>query len=352
MNHRITPNFSTRHLYPIDQGNGNVVYACERKFGYDSSRVELLFTAPDHSLTGSVSYRLQTPLTLLQHAGGLDDGFLLSGITYASFPFLLKTGTDGAVQWYSWMDNLPDFQDGIAQVVPRGAAFTAYSSKSGPTNHSVCRIEGNSAGNAWSGVRMFAPTGVSFAVMEARATTDPMEQMIGGTSFLDAEPYDRKAMVMRTNAAGALWMKWYEMAPSTIAQSEEIYSIKPTADGNYICAGYVNTGASTYEGFVLKIDPAGGVIWCKRYTDTSGGLFFSAITELPGGALLVAGEDFYYMGMALVLSPMGGVVQARRFVPADGSILLTDDFFVDGSGAIKLMTDERVDLLQPTWREL
>ncbi len=343
MNYQISPANATRAIRPVDLGGGNTLYACERAFGWDSSYVELLFTAPDHTVIDAVAYRMATPLTFLYNASALDDGFLLCGLSYGDFPFVMKTSVTGAVQWYSWMDNLPAlaFHDQVVRVVPRGTDFTAYTARGGMYSPYVYRLEGTSTGTGWSGVAITAPTGIQVRVYEALRTTDPMVHLTAGSGYDNADPQNMKAMVMRTSGIGSDWMKLYDMAPSATSQTEDVYSLCPTLDGNYLCAGYVTTGPATFEGFIMKIDALGAVIWCQRYSDTSGGLLLSAVTELPGGDLLVAGEDAYYQGMVLNLSSTGGLIQARRYQPGGGGIELTDDFFANTLGELKLMTQDK-----------
>lgn len=342
MNYMITPAYATRALRPVDLGGGNTLYACERSFNYDSSYVELLWTDPFQAVTSSVSYRLQTPLTFLYDAEKLDDGFVFCGQTYDVFPFVLKTDATGAVQWYYWMDNLAFFQRQIVRILPRGSDFTVYSAQGGILSTGVYRLEGNASGTTWSGNAIMAPGNIRMSVYETMAMTDPMEQLVAGTAYSTTDQQNLLAMVMWTTASGATWMKTYDIEPSSDTQSEEIRSLVATSDGNYVCAGYVTTGPSTYEGFILKIDALGGVIWCKRYSDSSGGLLLSAVTELPGGELLAAGVDANYHCMVLNLDATGGLLQARRYLSPGGGSELTDDVFTNSIGELKLMTREKV----------
>ncbi|MGV3638333.1 MAG: hypothetical protein ACO1NQ_11900, partial [Flavobacteriales bacterium] len=136
----------TRSFRALDLGAGNSAYIADRAFGFDSSRVELLWTDASQATSNAVSRRLVYPLAFLNDAVKLNDGYLIGGGNYSTFgtlPFLLKMDLSGAVSWYAHVDNFGPFdQDQIVQLLSRGSSFTAYSYKGGTYDNHLYRVDG------------------------------------------------------------------------------------------------------------------------------------------------------------------------------------------------------------------
>lgn len=308
-NHSVQP--GTRSFRPIDLGGGSSVYVCDHAYGYDSSRVELLWTDANQATVSGVSHRLVYPLTFLNDAVALDDGYLVAGGNVSSFntlPFLFKTDLSGATEWYGYFDNFGTFdQDQIVALLSRGNAFTAYSYKGGTYDDHVYRVEGVPDGTAYTGQRIAATA--QFRMYSALATADPMRQLVCGTGTPTSTPANIHAMLMMNGGTGGTWMKYYDLGGDYI---EDIYGLTATTDGNYVACGYATLG-SGFFGVVMKIDPAGDVIWCRKLEETSGGLSLNAVHELPGGELLVCGFNGGYTGTLAKLDADGFPMWARRF---------------------------------------
>lgn len=330
------PPGATRKFLPLDQGSGASVYVCDRAFGYDSSRVELLWTDAEQTTLLSVSHRLVYPLTFLNDAVKLDDGFLIAGGDYSSFgtlPFLLKIDLTGSVEWYGYFDNFGTFdQDQIVQVLSRGNAYTAYSYKGGTYDDHIYRVEGVPDGAAYTGQRITADA--QFRMYTAMATADPLRHLVGGTGTPTATPGNIHAMLMM-NGGGTTWMKYYDLGGDYI---EDIYGITATSDGNYVACGHATLNSSFF-GVVLKVDPQGDVIWCRKLYDQSGGLQLSAVHELANGELLVCGTNGNYIGALAKLDATGFPVSARWF--ADDRL---QRFAMNGSTLLVCGAYNRVEL--------
>lgn len=312
----ITPGYATRSITRFDLGGGDQLAICDRAFGYDSSRVEFVWNNSAMQVTDAVSHRLHMPLTFLNSAVALNDGYLVAGGNYYSggtMPFLLKTDPDGAVEWYRYFSNLGDQQDQVMRALPRGAEFTAYTYPGGTYTTAVHRIEGEATGTTFSAMRIAAPAGITFRLYEALQLTAPMEHLLGGTGNSNVmPPVTRDALLMRTDASGGAWMKLYDIGVGS--QIEDLNGVQPTADGNFLCAGYYTTGGSGFEGFVMKVDPVGAVLWCRKYMDSSGGLMLYQAKETGSGEILVSGENGAYQGMLLRLDASGAPLSSERFI--------------------------------------
>jgi len=308
----LNPPYITRSFRPLDLGGGLTANVCDRAFGYDSSRVELLFTAADQSTLSSVSYRLQSPLTFFNDAEKLNDGFLIGGTNYyssQSLPCLFKTSLTGAVQWYKYIDNFGTFdQDQVIRILPRGPDFSLYSYPGGTYDDHVYRVEGEATGTTFSGTRISAAA--QFRVYNALPTTDPMKHLVCGTGRPDAAPDHLQAMLFMNDPGSVNWMKYYELGGDF---TQEFYGLTATADGNYVVSGYATLG-SAFFGVLMKIDPAGTIIWCRKLEDISTGLFLADVHELPGGDLLVCGSNANYLGILAKLDPNGQPLWSKLYI--------------------------------------
>jgi hypothetical protein len=347
INYQLEPSSSTRFMRPIDLGGGTTQYVCERKFGWDSTQVALLATAPDHTLIDASAFRGHSPLTFLFDVQPLGSGRVLcgsqtsAGLTYAFITHL--TGT-GVPDWSRSIDNIGGvgyFQDQVACMIPAGTSFMAYTKRSGILAQGSFRISGDETGTTWGGQRMTAPNDALYNIYGGIGSLIDEHTLYGSGAFSSSD-YDRNLMVMRTTLNGGLWMKFYDMLPSASSQSEDAFALVPISGGNLLLAGYFTTGTSTYEGCLLKLDGDGNVLWCRRYADTSGGLTVHAVVEMPGGGLLAAGTDAYYQIMLLELQSNGDLLSARRYQAPTVAADFIQGFFANGMGELKLIAADKV----------
>jgi hypothetical protein len=98
-------------------------------------------------------------------------------------------------------------------------------------------------------------------------------------------------LIVKTDASGnLLWSNTYGGT-----EFERCYSIKLLSDGNLIIAGKTASPNGTFSGFLggedaflIKISPAGDVIWSRLYGGQQPEAFFDVI-ELPGGDIMACG---------------------------------------------------------------
>ncbi|MGV3638294.1 MAG: hypothetical protein ACO1NQ_11705, partial [Flavobacteriales bacterium] len=171
-------------------------------------------------------------------------------------------------------------------------------------------------GSSYTGQRIGAAS--QFRIYTALATADPLRHLLGGTGTPTSTPGNLHAMLLMNGGSGASWMKHYDVGADFI---EDIYGLTATADGNYAVCGYATQGSGFY-GLLMKVDPNGNVLWCRKLEDVSGGLQLSAIRELADGSLLVCGTNGDYDGALAKVDANGNPLWARRF-PGDRLVRFT-----------------------------
>src|SRR2546430_2035835 len=72
------------------------------------------------------------------------------------------------------------------------------------------------------------------------------------------------------------------------------YSVKQTADGGYIIAGYTQSfGAGNEDVYLVKIDANGDSLWTKTYGGTNNDRGYSVLETTDGG-YIIAGLTYSF----------------------------------------------------------
>jgi hypothetical protein len=120
-------------------------------------------------------------------------------------------------------------------------------------------------------------------------------------------------IVLKLDKAGQIiWSKKY-----VLPGDDEVYSIRALRDGNFVLCGITDTKVGTdlfigahANGLVMKISPAGDLLWANSIAGRYGMLFRDA-AEAPDGSIFAAGShgdlvtDFYPSIMVAKFSPDG-----------------------------------------------
>jgi hypothetical protein len=113
--------------------------------------------------------------------------------------------------------------------------------------------------------------------------------------------------VIKINNFGSVeWTRYYKFANDDYANS-----IIQTADGGYLLTGYSNSfGAGGYDVYVMKLSPAGDVVWARSYGGTEND-FGNASAETPEGGFITGGYTFSagVQGDALIMKLYGDGVR-------------------------------------------
>lgn len=108
--------------------------------------------------------------------------------------------------------------------------------------------------------------------------------------------------------------QWHFVYAGT--QKERAQDIIQTSDGGYAMCGYTNSGISSYNAFLIKLNASGGLTWMKTYGGTSYEEA-NSLKELPDGGFILAGQtvsgalsgEIYLVRT----NPLGDTIWTRSF---------------------------------------
>ncbi|MEZ4806134.1 MAG: T9SS type A sorting domain-containing protein [Flavobacteriales bacterium] len=331
---------------------GDLYTVVERRYGNDSTTVEVRPGGPPGVQPGH-AFRLQFPVTWVNSAAALDDGVLVAGTNRSALvqPCLFKAGADGAMEWYHHFDDLAHGQDQLVELITAGDAFAVYSYPGGTYRDGVYRINGTSAGPTDA---VHVSTGGHEFRVSAAAATNGAEHLVGGSIYPMGSQNTKDVLLMRTDPNGASWMRSYDMGSSApIAQSESVGDIIRLVDGNHLVIGTYSDNSNVLQGFLMKVDGDGTVLWCKRYTNGNGGLLLSSAYEYPDGTLAVSGGNSALQGMLLFVDASGGSPSTQTYNNTGSSatsllstFTLADEVRLRAGTGGQLLFDAQCDMVQ------
>ncbi len=109
---------------------------------------------------------------------------------------------------------------------------------------------------------------------------------LGQTLTTGSMGSESSVMMLKTDRDGNLI--WQDSL--TEGNFEEIFQVIPTSDGNYLLGGntFIN-GAVNFEGWILKMDPEGNILWSRKYGGDGYDKIY-ALHETPDGGFVFAGS--------------------------------------------------------------
>jgi hypothetical protein len=125
---------------------------------------------------------------------------------------------------------------------------------------------------------------------------------------------DMDGYVIKTDALGNLvWTKTFGGA-----KPDFINHILPTADGNYFLIGYSQSyGGGDYDEWLLKIDPSGTLIWSKTYGGYGNDLGRDIIATTDGNYMIVGSSNSPGLGASdanlIKIDPAGAVIWNKLY---------------------------------------
>jgi RHS repeat-associated protein len=192
---------------------------------------------------------------------------------------------------YRCGDPYPDCQTAFAQYYNQqyGTNYTFNQLEAlYNANHIPLAVCGISNTSTCTFQKTYGGLGIDVA-NDMQKTADQGHIMAGYTTSFGNGGFD--GYVVKTdNKGNVLWSKTYG------AGNHDVFNkIKPTSDGGYIAVGYTQSfHQSQKEIFVVKMDASGNVIWSKGLAQNSGNgeIGFDVIQTSDGGYVVVGTYDY------------------------------------------------------------
>jgi uncharacterized delta-60 repeat protein len=203
-----------------------------------------------------------------------------------------------------------DYDESVQQTADGGYIVAGYTLSFGASASDVWVLKLNPVGSvAWQKMYGGSANDIAYSVEQ---TSDGGYIVAGITTSFGASAYD--AWVLKLDPAGGVtWQKMYGGSSNDIA-----YSVRQTSDGGYVVAGYTASfGAVGYDFWVLKLDSLGSVTWQKIYGGTGADYAYS-VQQTSDGGYIVAGitASFgatVYDVWVLKLDSTGGVTWQKMY---------------------------------------
>jgi hypothetical protein len=180
-------------------------------------------------------------------------------------------------------------------------------------------------------------------------TADSGYIIAGSTySFGSGAPLYGDVYLIKTDASGeTLWTRSFGGT-----NSDEGWSVQPTADGGYIVTGYSRSPVTSADVYLIKTNAAGDTIWTRTYGGTSEDRGYSVQQTRDSGYIIAgqtysfgAGTPTYDNVYLIKTNASGDTVWTRTFgglysdqagsvwQTADGGYIIAGSTYSFGSGA-------------------
>ncbi len=265
---------------------GYIITGGTKSFGAGNYDIYLIKTASDGSLQwskafGGTGYDLGWSV----HEAN-DGGFVIAGKIYIgnnNDVFLVKTASDGSLQWSKTFGGSGDDHAlSLQQSNDGGFIITGSTNSFGGTNRVVYLIKTDTDGSLqWTQTYGGAGGNDGYSVQQ---TNDGGYIIGGSTQSYGAGNMD--AYLIKTTSNGALlWTKTFGGT-----NYDEAYSVQETIDGGYILNGETYSfGAGQSDVYLVKTDSDGNLLWSKTFggtTDDNG----ASVQQTNNGGYMIVGS--------------------------------------------------------------
>ncbi len=143
-------------------------------------------------------------------------------------------------------------------------------------------------------------------------TSDGGYVVAGSTRSFSSDGY--AMWVLKLDEMGnIIWQKSYQGG----ANDDTASAILPTSDGGYLVVGKTFTRSFGHDGWLLRLDRAGNVLWHRTYGDIPDEGFYSIVPASDGGYLVTASSPSPFTGMrgtwVLKLDEQGNMTWQRTY---------------------------------------
>ncbi|OGU17633.1 MAG: hypothetical protein A2076_09125, partial [Geobacteraceae bacterium GWC2_53_11] len=268
----------------------------------------------------------------------LDGGYIAAGYQSANSgdAWIVKVNADGSPAWQHsygtalYYDVITSItQDGNGDYVAAGSAHGAGW---------MFKISNDGSSVLWE--KTFAEAGEQSSTITSVKKTPDGGVVAAGTITYTGWATD--GLIIKLDSSGAvLWNNKYRNADTGTNYINDLKAIDLTADGGYIASGTVQPNAATSDGWLLKTDSSGTILWSKNYglthptTSINGYEAFTAVRQTPDSAFIVAAGSTSVSGggggwVAKVNSANGAIVWQNTYGLASSESINAIDFPADG----------------------
>jgi hypothetical protein len=221
-----------------------------------------------------------------------ENGYIITGYTYnfsagIQDVYLTKTNATGDTLWTKTFGGTgSDYGYSVQQTTDGGYIIAGYTSSFGAGDKDVYLIKTTSSGDTlWT--RTFGGNQVDIGY-SIQQTTDGGYIIAGYTSSFDLENMD--VYLIKTASTGDIvWTKTYGGNNNDVG-----YSVKQTADGGFIIAGWTYSfGSGSNDVYLIKTTADGDTSWTKTYGGANGDYGYS-VQQTADGGYIISGETLSF----------------------------------------------------------
>lgn len=245
-----------------------------------------------------------------------DGGFILTGTT-RSFGhgerdvYLIRTDASGDTLWSKYFGGgLDDQARSVRVISDNGFIICGTTDSYGHGYSDLYLIRTDSLGDTiWT--RAYGGAGGESG-SAVRETMDGGFIAIGSTGSF-GEGYS-SVYVVRVDADGdSLWAYTYGGA-----RADNGYTVELTGDGGFLLAGgTASFGAGYTDGYLVKIDSNGNVVWEKTYGGTMDDRIYSICQAMDGTIMLTGSTESFGAGKGDIYvvktNPVGDVISTHTY---------------------------------------
>ena len=240
-----------------------------------------------------------------------DGGYIAAGYTKSygaggSDVYILKLNASGNLLWQKTFGGSgSELAYSIQQTTDGGYIVAGYTDSFGAGSSDIYVLKLDESGNAtWT--KTFGGSTYDY-VGSIQQTTDGGYIVAGWTASSGAGDFD--AYILKLDESGnTTWTKTFGGSTYDYA-----YSIQQTTDGGYIVAGTtLSFGAGNADGYVLKLDENGNLLWDKTFGRSGSNGEAHSIKQVADGGYIVAGTLNYH-AYVLKLDENGNLLWEKTF---------------------------------------
>jgi len=222
-----------------------------------------------------------------------DGGYIITGITLHNNPYVRKLDSKGKVKWELTLDaNLAEHNKLMHINQTPAGSFRLLFAQANDIAIQPIDAAGKALDKKTFTLQDVFPSG-------AASTSDGGYILIGS---VDEKNNKGQPVILKTDSEGrTIWKQVVS------AKGDIIRCVRESADGGYIAAGQVlSFGPGLANGYLVKLDKAGRMVWQKAIGTSKYELFSSVEQTSDGGYLSVGTTSYINPGVYIVKTDANG----------------------------------------------